>query len=131
MPHVNQATAAVNNKAFQSLAAQRSNPNLENVELLMALDAQNLVGAGFDNSVRRAAEAVGAEFLFNIPAPSSMPFQRAALVRLPEGNNQIVLVSLSEDGVTMDAQSERPDTAHLFRLGEAWLAVANQFRKLS
>ncbi len=131
MPQVNQATVPVNNKALQGLAAHQVNPDLENVELLMALEAQNLVGAGFDTSVRRASEAIGAEFLFNIPAPSSMPFQRAALVRLPDGNDQIILVSLSDDGVTMDAQTERPDTAHLFRLGEAWLAVANQFRKLS
>lgn len=131
MPQVNQATVPVNNKALQGLAAHQVNPDLENVELLMALEAQNLVGAGFDTSVRRAAESIGAEFLFNIPAPSSTPFQRAALLRLAEGDNEIILVSLSEDGVTMDAQTERPDTAHLFRLGEAWLAVANQFRKLS
>ncbi len=131
MPQINQANAQVTNKAIQSLTAPQFNQDLENVELLMALEAQNLVGAGFDNSVRRASEAIGAEFLFNIPAPSSMPFQRAALVRLPDGNNQIVLVTLSTDGVTMDAQPEHPDTAHLFRLGEAWLAVVDQFRKLS
>jgi hypothetical protein len=131
MPQTSQANAQVTNKAIQSLTAPQVTQDLENVELLMALEAQNLVGAGFDNSVRRAAEAIGAEFLFNIPAPSSMPFQRAALVRLPDGNNQIVLVTLSTDGVTMDAQPEHPDTAHLFRLGEAWLAVVDQFRKLS
>ena len=131
MPQTSQANAQVTNKAIQSLTAPQVTQDLENVELLMALEAQNLVGAGFDNSVRRAAEAIGAEFLFNIPAPSSMPFQRAALVRLPDGNKQIVLVTLSTDGVTMDAQPEHPDTAHLFRLGEAWLAVVDQFRKLS
>ena len=131
MPQVNQAIAPVNNKAIQSLTVSQANADLENVELLMALEAQNLVGAGFDTSVRRAAESIGAEFLFNIPAPSSLPFQRAALVRLAEGGNELILVSLSEDGVTMDAQTESPDTAHLFRLGEAWLAVANQFHKLS
>jgi hypothetical protein len=131
MPQGNQATAPVINKALQSLTAPKVTADLENVELLMALEAQNLAGAGFDNSVRQAAEAIGAEFLFNIPAPSSMPFQRAALVRLPEGNSQIVLVTLSADGVTMNAQAEKPETAHLFRLGEAWLAVVDQFRKLS
>ena len=131
MPQTSQATAIALLRTQQSLTAPQVTQDLENVELLMALEAQNLVGAGFDNSVRRAAEAIGAEFLFNIPAPSSMPFQRAALVRLPDGNNQIVLVTLSTDGVTMDAQPEHPDTAHLFRLGEAWLAVVDQFRKLS
>jgi hypothetical protein len=105
--------------------------SLENVELLMALEAQNLVGSGFEASVRRAAEKIGAEFLFNIPAPSSLPFQRAALVSLPDDIGELVLVTLSADGTTMDAQIETPETAHLFRLGEAWLAVVNQFRKLS
>jgi hypothetical protein len=125
------------NRAVEEFTAANVNyapdvgPDLENVELMMALDAQNLVGSGFDNSVRRAAEAIGAEFLFNIPAPDNLPYQRAALVRLTDGNGQIILVSLSPDGVTMQAHSEEPETAHLFRLGEAWLAVADQFRKLS
>lgn len=110
---------------------KRAGTDLENVEFLMALEAQNLVGSGFDVSVRRAAQSIGAAFLFNIPAPSSLPFQRAALVQLADGEGQIVLVTLSEDGVTMDAQEERPDTAHFFRLGEAWLAVVDQFRKVS
>lgn len=131
MPQINQPTGILPVEAISAIRTAVHNPDLENVELLMALEAQNLVGSGFDHSVRRAAEAIGAEFLFNIPAPSSLPFQRAALVRLPEGNNQIVLVTLSPDGITMEAQSETADTAHLFRLGEAWLAVVDQFKKLS
>ena len=104
--------------------------SLETVELSMALEAQNLVGSGFDNAVRHAAEAIGAEVLFNIPAPSSLPFQRAALVRLPD-DAELVLVALNEQGSAMDAYRESPDTAHLFRLGEAWMAVVSQFHKLS
>lgn len=129
MPQVSRAVE--NFRAANVNSVSGSAPELESVELMMALDAQNLVGSGFDNSVRRAAEAIGAEFLFNIPAPETLPYQRAALVRLTEANGQIVLVSLSPDGVTMEAHSEEPETAHLFRLGEAWLAVADQFRKLS
>ena len=131
MPQVNQTASPATKKPPQNMVPSTGHPDLENVEFMMALEAQNLVGSGFDNSVRRAAEAIGAEYLFNIPAPSSLPFQRAALVRLPESNRQIVLVILSADGVSMDAQTERPDTAHLFRLGEAWLAISDQFRKLS
>ena len=130
MPQANISTGSAV-PALPAIPAKLLGADLENVELLMALEAQNLMGSGFDNSVRRAAHSIGAEFLFNIPAPSSLPFQRAALVRLPEGNDQIVLVTLSADGITMDAQEERPETAHLFRLGEAWLAVVDQFRKLS
>ena len=129
MPQVNQAAEEFTAANVNTI--QVSRPDLENVEFMMALDAQNLVGSGFDNSVRRAAEAIGAAFLFNIPAPETLPYQRAALVRLTDGNGQIVLVSLSPDGITMEAHTEEQETAHLFRLGEAWLAVADQFRKLS
>ncbi|MGL4490973.1 MAG: hypothetical protein ACRCU5_16150 [Rhizobiaceae bacterium] len=139
MPQVQQTGALVSPLAGQlagqfatsKLVADNDVGSLENVELHMALDAQNLVGSGFEASVRRAAESIGAEFLFNIPAPSNLPFQRAALVCLPDEKRELVLVTLSDDGATMDAQIEVPDTAHLFRLGEAWLAVVNQFQKLS
>ena len=115
----------------QQVVAVSSVDSLETVELSMALEAQNLVGSGFENAVRNAADAIGAEMLFNIPAPSSMHFQRAALVRLPEDNSELVLITLTEDGSAMNAQRETPETAHLFRLGEAWMAVISQFRKLS
>jgi hypothetical protein len=131
MPHAQQSNAVASQIGAPMLIAHNDVGNLETVELHMALGAQNLVGSGFEASVRRAAESIGAEFLFNIPAPSSLPFQRAALVSLPDDHAELVLVTLSDDGATMDAQTEGPDTAHLFRLGEAWLAVVNQFRKLS
>jgi hypothetical protein len=136
MPQVHQSSTHSGQIAAPILIASNDcnklgSSSLENVELLMALEAQNLVGSGFEASVRRAAEKIGAEFLFNIPAPSSLPFQRAALVSLPDDIGELVLVTLSADGTTMDAQIETPETAHLFRLGEAWLAVVNQFRKLS
>lgn len=115
----------------QRVVAGASVDSLETVELSMALEAQNLVGSGFENAVRHAAEAIGAELLFNIPAPSSLPFQRAALVRLPDDECELVLVTLNAEGSTMHAHRETPETAHLFRLGEAWMAVVSQFRKLS
>ena len=135
MPQAQQTSA--NSSALASqiaapiLIAHKAARSLENVELHMALEAQNLVGSGFEAAVRRAAETIGAEFLFNIPAPSSLPFQRAALVSLPDEHAELVLVTLSDDGASMHAQVEGPDTAHLFRLGEAWLAVVSQFRRLS
>jgi hypothetical protein len=136
MPQAHQNSAHIHSAlasqiAVPNLIAHNDVGTLENVELLMALEAQNLVGSGFEASVRRAAETIGAEFLFNIPTPASMPFQRAALVSLPDENSELVLVTLSVDGTTMDAQLEGPETAHLFRLGEAWLAVVSQFRRLS
>jgi hypothetical protein len=131
MPQAQHNIALSSQIAGQILVAHNDAGSLEKVELQMALEAQDLVGTGFEASIRRAADAIGAEFLFNLPAPSSMPFQRAALVSLPDEHAELVLVTLSDDGATMNAQLEGPDTAHLFRLGEAWLAVVSQFRKLS
>lgn len=105
--------------------------SLENVELTMALEGQDIMATGFEASVRRASDQIGAEFLFNIPAPASLPFQRAALVNLPSGEHELVLVTLSADGTRMEVQIENAETAHLFRLGEAWLAVVSQFQSLS
>ena len=116
---------------MQHVVAASSVDTLETVELSMALEAQNLVGSGFDNAVRHAAEAIGAEVLFNIPVPSSLPFQRAALVRLPDAGAELVLITLNVDGSAMEARRETPETAHLFRLGEAWMAVVSQFHRLS
>lgn len=126
-----QVSITASTQAIAPLAVASRMDSLETVELSMALEAQNLVGSGFDNAVRHACEAIGAEVLFNMPAPSSMPFQRAALVRLPDDHAELVLVTLNDDGSSMNAICETPETAHLFRLGEAWLAVVSQFRKLS
>lgn len=128
MPQANM-NASITVIAPSALAARAE--SLETVELSMALEAQNLVGSGFDNAVRHACDAIGAEVLFNMPATSSMPFQRAALVRLPDDNAELVLITLTGDGAAMEAVFETPETAHLFRLGEAWMAVVSQFRKLS
>lgn len=117
--------------ADAALFVEANTESLETVELSMALEAQNLVGSGFDNAVRHAAEAIGAEVLFNIPLPDGTASQRAALVRLPDEDNVLVLVTLDAKGSSMSAQRETAETAHLFRLGEAWLAVVDQFQKLS
>ena len=102
---------------------------LEAVELMLALESQDLMQCGFEESVQAAAASVDGELLFHVPTPSSLPFQRAALIMLPvEKGSIVVLATLDDSGSAIDLQQETPDTAHLFRLGEAYLEVATRFR---
>jgi hypothetical protein len=102
---------------------------LEAVELMLALEAQNVALDGFEECVQAAAASVNGQLLFHVPAPSSLPFQRAALIMLPtDAGNTIVLAVLDEAGSSIDLLAQSPETEHLYRLGEAYLQVATRFR---
>jgi hypothetical protein len=102
---------------------------LETVELMLALEAQDVRLSGFEECVRAAVRSVNGELLFHLPAPASLPFQRVALVMLATENGPaIVLATLDETGSAIDIQPETGETEHLFRLGEAYLNVATRFR---
>ena len=102
---------------------------LETVELMLALESQDVMQTGFEESVQAAAASVDGELLFHVPAPSSLPFQRAALVMLPtEAGSTVVLATLDDSGSAIDLKTETAENAHLFRLGEAYLEVATRFR---
>jgi hypothetical protein len=108
---------------------QSENVELEAVELMLALEAQDVAQSGFEESVQLAAASVNGEMLFQVPAPSSLPFQRAALIMLPtDSGNSVVLAVLDEAGSAIELVGDSPETAHLYRLGEAYLEVATRFR---
>ena len=120
-----------NAEAFTSghVVSGRDVIELEAVELMLALESQDVMQSGFEESVLSAAASVDGELLFHVPTPSSMPFQRAALVSLPtESGSLVVLATLDDAGSAIELQPETPETAHLFRLGEAYLEVATRFR---
>lgn len=109
--------------------AQSGNHALEAVELMLALEAQDVTQTGFEESVLSAAASVGGELLFQMPAPASLPFQRAALIMLPtDSGNTVVLAALDDAGSAIELLAENAETAHLYRLGEAYLEVATRFR---
>jgi predicted Zn-dependent protease len=111
------------------LSDEDGNAALEAVELMLALEAQNVAQNGFEESVRAAAASVNGEMLFHVPAPASLPFQRAALIMMPvESGKSVVLAVLDEAGSAIELVGESSDTAHLYRLGEAYLEVATRFR---
>ncbi len=102
---------------------------LETVELMLALESQDVMQSGFEDSVQAAVASLDGEMLFQVPATPQMPFQRAALIMLPSGNSSVVvLATLNESGNAIELREETEDTAHLFRLGEAYLDVATRFR---
>jgi hypothetical protein len=105
------------------------NVELEAVELMLALEAQNVALDGFEECVQSAAASVNGQLLFHVPAPSSLPFQRAALIMLPtDAGNTVVLAVLDEAGSAIELLAQSPETEHLYRLGEAYLQVATRFR---
>jgi hypothetical protein len=108
---------------------QSGNVELEAVELMLALEAQNVAQDGFEESVQCAAASVNGELLFQVPAPASLPFQRAALIMLPTDSGKTVLLAvLDEAGSAIELLAESAETEHLYRLGEAYLEVATRFR---
>lgn len=126
MPQELERTSVV---AHAGLAVPSDLIELEAVELMLALDSQDVLQTGFEESVQSAAASVDGELLFHVPAPASLPFQRAALVMLPtEAGSTVVLATLDDAGSAIDLQPETPETAHLFRLGEAYLDVVTRFR---
>ena len=111
------------------MSDESGNAALETVELMLALEAQNVAQDGFEGSVQSAAASVNGEMLFHVPAPASLPFQRAALIMLPtDTGNCVVLAVLDEAGSGIELVAESAETAHLYRLGEAYLEVATRFR---
>jgi hypothetical protein len=105
------------------------NAELETVELMLALESQDVMQSGFEDSVQAAAASLDGEMLFQVPAPPEMPFQRAALIMLPSAKGSVVvLATLNEQGNSIELREETEDTSHLFRLGEAYMDVATRFR---
>ncbi|MEZ5810774.1 MAG: hypothetical protein R3D45_05090 [Rhizobiaceae bacterium] len=93
----------------QSLEISAGLPvTLEAVELELALQMQDIVSNGFEDSVQNAVEAAGYNFLFQFPAGRENGHQRVAAISAGRGDErQILLVHLAEDGETL--RVEAPD----------------------
>lgn len=97
---------------------------LEAVELELALQMQDIVTKGFEDSVQNAVEAAGYNFLFQFPAGSEDGQQRVAAISAGEGEERhILLVHLAEDGETLrvEAPDGKPNTIAKFAASYAGL----------
>lgn len=100
---------------------------LEAVELELALQMQDIVARGFEDSVQDAVEAAGYKFLFQFPAASENGRQRVAAVSAGEGDDRhILLVHLGEDGETLQVETanDNADSIANFAVSYAGLMEA-------
>jgi hypothetical protein len=103
--------------------------SLEVVEIELALGAQDIVADGFEGALRKAADLVGGEVIFNIRAPENSDQQRIAAISVSDGTtDQTVFVMLGNDGTSLTVTTDQPETAAPSKLGMDFAALIKRFR---
>ncbi|MGV6903184.1 hypothetical protein ACT5RU_03280 [Brucella amazoniensis] len=83
-------------------APEQDAMTLEAVELEFALGAIDVLTEGFDAALAKAAERVGGEVLFNIPALDTSEAQRIGAIAISgQPQDQVIFVTLRNDGTTL------------------------------
>ena len=98
--------------------------SLEAMELEFALGAIDVLSEGFDTALAKAAERVGGEVLFNMPALDTTDAQRIgaiAIVEQPE--DQVIFVTLRNDGTTLSVAPLTGENVLFESLGRNYAAV--------
>lgn len=97
---------------------------LEAVELEFALGAQDVLTDGFEGALCKAALMVGGEMLFNMPALDTTEAQRIGAIAIPgTPHDQVILVTLLNDGMTLSLEPLRGENALFESLGRNYAAV--------
>ena len=95
--------------------------SLEVVEIELALGAQDIVADGFEGALRKAADLVGGEVIFNIRAPENSDQQRIAAISVSDGTtDQTVFVMLGNDGTSLTV-TPRINPRQLPRANSVWI----------
>ncbi len=106
--------------------------SLEAVELELALQLQDIVGRGFEDSVQDAVEAAGYDFLFQFPAGHSDGDQRVAAIAARNGEErQILLVHLAEDGETLRVEAPNDEPNSIARFAASYAGLMDYFGRTS
>ncbi|MFC4625075.1 hypothetical protein ACFO1V_07565 [Daeguia caeni] len=75
---------------------------LEAVELELALGTIDVLNEGFDTVLSKAAERVGGEVLFNMPALDRNEAQRIGAITISDyPEDQVIFVTLCKDGTRL------------------------------
>lgn len=107
----------------------QENASLEAVEVEFALGAQDVLTDGFDLSLTKAAEIVGGEVLFNMPALDTSNAQRIGAILVPSlHQDQVVFVTLLNDGITLSHEPLSGNNVLLESLGRNYAAVMGKLR---
>ena len=97
---------------------------LEAVELEFALGAIDVLIEGFDTALAKAAERVGGEVLFNMPALDTSETQRIGAIAIAgQPQDQVVFVTLGNDGTTLSVAPLTGENALFESLGRNYAAV--------
>ncbi|WP_245410126.1 hypothetical protein [Falsochrobactrum shanghaiense] len=98
--------------------------SLEAVELEFALGAIDVLTEGFDAALAKAAERIGGEVLFNMPALDTTDAQRIGAIAIAgQPQDQVIFVTLRKDGTTLSVAPLTGDNALLESLGRNYAAV--------
>ena len=111
------------------IAASEESASLEAVEVEFALGAQDVLTDGFDLSLAKAAEIVGGEVLFNMPALDTTNAQRIGAILVPSAlQDQVVFVTLLNDGITLSHAPLSGNNTLFESLGRNYAAVMGKLK---
>lgn len=111
------------------IAASEESASLEAVEVEFALGAQDVLTDGFDLSLAKAAEIVGGEVLFNMPALDTTNAQRIGAILVPSAlQDQVVFVTLLNDGITLSHAPLSGNNILFESLGRNYAAVMGKLK---
>ncbi|GAA5540221.1 hypothetical protein Brsp02_00819 [Brucella sp. NBRC 113783] len=103
---------------------ETSTMTLEAVELEFALGAIDVLIEGFDAALAKAAERVGGEVLFNMPALDTSEAQRIGAIAIAgQPQDQVIFVTLRNDGTTLSVEPPKGENALFESLGRNYAAV--------
>ncbi|MDH7784869.1 hypothetical protein QBD01_000869 [Ochrobactrum sp. 19YEA23] len=103
---------------------EASSMTLEAVELEFALGAIDVLIEGFDAALAKAAERVGGEVLFNMPALDTSEAQRIGAIAIAgQPQDQVIFVTLRNDGTTLSVEPPKGENALFESLGRNYAAV--------
>jgi hypothetical protein len=110
------------------LAEAAETNSLEAVELELALQNQNLISLGFEDSIRTALKSTGGEILFQMRMERE-DCQRIAAVRIGSGEEQqFALVIMPPGGGLMRVEPVDRSTNPLARITESYAGLVDVFR---
>jgi hypothetical protein len=120
---------ATSDLAIEALAAEQADTNsLEAVELELALQNQNLVSLGFEESIQTALKAIGGEMLFQMRLENE-DCQRVAAVRIgSEDERQLALVIMPPDGGLMRVEPVAQSSNPIAQITESYAGLMDVFR---
>ncbi len=97
---------------------------LEAMEVEFALGTVDVLMEGFDAALARAAERVGGEVLFNMPALDTSESQRIGAIAIHgQPQDQVIFVTLRNDDTTLSVAPPSGENALFESLGHNFAAI--------